>query len=84
MSKLLLNIGIQIRWEGSIKDEKVIISKSNKLLVDINPEFYRPSEVDDLRGDPSKAKSILGWEPKTSFKELVNMMVESDLKLLSE
>ena len=77
-------IGIQIRWEGSGKDEKGYCSKSNKLLIDINPEFYRPSEVDDLRGDPSKAKSVLGWEPKTSFKELVNMMVESDLKLLSE
>jgi GDPmannose 4,6-dehydratase len=49
--------------------------------VEIDPRFYRPAEVDDLRGDASKARKVLGWKPRTSFKELVRLMVESDLRL---
>lgn len=78
------HVDMQIRWEGNGIDEKGYCTKTDKVLVDINPEFYRPSEVDDLRGDPSKAKSVLGWIPQTPFNKLVSMMVESDLEILSK
>ena len=54
-----------------------------KAVVKINPKFYRPAEVESLLGDSAKAKRSLGWTPKTSFKQLVKMMVDSDIKLLS-
>lgn len=63
-------------------DEKGYDSKSGKLLVDVNPEFFRPSEVSLLLGDPSKAEEKLGWRRKVSFKELVKMMVRADMGLL--
>ncbi len=70
-------VGMPITWEGEGIDE---VGKHNdKIVVKINPEFYRPAEVDTLLGDYSKAKKELGWEPKTKFKDLVKMMVEADL-----
>lgn len=74
-------VGIKIEWRGSGVDEKGYCSETGKLLVDVNPKFFRPAEVDLLLGDPSKAEKILGWKRKISFKELVKMMVESDLKI---
>jgi len=74
-------IDMPISWEGQGLEE---VGKCNgEIVVKINPKFYRPAEVDVLLGDPSKAKRELNWEPKTKFKELVKMMVESDLKHLS-
>jgi GDPmannose 4,6-dehydratase len=55
-------------------------SKSGKVIVDIDPRFYRPAEVDLLLGDPSKAKNVLGWEPKVKFEALVEMMMRADLE----
>ena len=75
-------IGMPLEWEG--KELNEIGKYKDKTIVKINPEFYRPAEVDILLGDYSKAKKELGWEPKTKFKELVKMMVESDLKLNKE
>lgn len=73
--------GIQLRWEGEGIDEKGIDTATDKVLVEVSPEFFRPAEVDLLLGDPTKAKEVLGWNPrKTSFEELVRRMVEHDLK----
>ena len=72
-------IGIDIKWEGSGLDEKGIDSKSKKALIEIDPRYFRPSEVISLEGDASKAKKELKWEPEISFEELVSEMVEYDL-----
>ena len=71
-----------IIWEGEGINE---VGKYNgKVVVKIDEKFFRPAEVDQLIGDPSKAHKELGWEPKTTFKELVKMMVESDLKKIKK
>ncbi len=72
--------GFEIYWEGKGLEEKGRDAKTGKVFVEVSPEFYRPAEVDVLLGDYSKAKKILGWEPKTTFKELVRIMVEEDLR----
>ncbi len=72
--------GFEIYWEGRGLEEKGRDAKTGKVLVEVLPEFYRPAEVEVLLGDYSKAKRILGWEPKTTFKELVRIMVEEDLR----
>ena len=71
-------VGMPITWEG--RGLKEVGKHNNKTLVKVSPEFYRPAEVDILLGDSSKAKKELGWEHKTTFKELIKMMVESDLE----
>ena len=72
--------GVTIRWEGEGVDEKGIDAATGKVLVEVSPEFFRPAEVDLLLGDPTKAREVLGWNPrKTSFDELVRRMVEHDL-----
>ena len=76
-------IGIQLIWEGEGINEVGIDSKTGKVLVEVDPQFFRPAEVDQLLGDPSKAKEKLGWNPrKTSFEELIKLMVKEDLKLI--
>jgi len=77
-------VGIGIVWEGKGLDEKGINSKTGKVLVNVDPEFFRPAEVHQLVGDASKARKKLGWAPKVSFEELVEMMVEADLERLKE
>lgn len=74
-------VGTQIQWRGSGAYEEGYDSRTGKLLIDVNPKYFRPSEVDLLLGDPSKAQRVLGWQRKVSFRELVKMMVQSDLKL---
>ena len=73
--------GMKISWEGSGLDE--VGKVDGKAVVKINPKFYRPAEVESLLGDSTKAKKILRWTPKIGFKQLVKMMVDSDLNLLS-
>jgi GDPmannose 4,6-dehydratase len=73
-------VDISLEWKGSGEDEKGICTKSGKTLVQVNPKFYRPAEVELLIGNPAKAKEILGWEPKTTLEELCAMMVENDLR----
>jgi GDPmannose 4,6-dehydratase len=70
--------GWQIEWSGSAEQEIGTDRKSGKVIVRVNPKFYRPAEVDLLIGSPAKAKEKLGWEPATSFEDLVLMMVEAD------
>ena len=72
--------GIDLRWEGEGVDEKGIDVKTGKVLVEVDPKYFRPAEVDQLLGDPTKARTKLGWNPrKTSFPELVRIMVEHDM-----
>lgn len=73
-------VGITIRWEGEGADEKGYDAESGRLLVDVNPEFYRPAEVEFLWGDCTKAEKELGWKRDVSFDGLVKMMMDSDMK----
>jgi GDPmannose 4,6-dehydratase len=75
-------IGIRVRWSGEGVNEVGLDSKSGKLLVRVNKEFYRPAEVDLLLGNASKAKSELGWAPRTTVAELVELMVRCDVELV--
>lgn len=75
-------VGIKIRWQGTGIEEKGYDSITGRLLVDIDKRFFRPAEVDLLWGDATKAEKELGWKRKVSFKELVSMMVKSDLELI--
>ena len=76
------NLGIDIIWKGNGLEEKGIDKKSGRVIVEINPKYFRPTEVESLLGDYSKAKAILKWEPKTTFKDLVKLMIDSDLSSL--
>ena len=77
--------GIELRWEGTGVDEKGIDVKTGKVLVEVDPKYFRPAEVEQLLGDPTKAKTVLGWNPtKTSFEELVKIMVREDMKLVEK
>lgn len=72
-------VAIEIEWKGQGVDEKGIDKKTGKLLIDVNPRYFRPTEVELLLGDPSKMENELGWKRKVDFKELIRMMIESDL-----
>lgn len=75
------NVGIDLKWEGKEIDEKGIDTKTGKVLVEVSKDFYRPTDVVNLLGNPNKAKRELGWNPqKTSYEELVKIMSEHDLK----
>ena len=77
------NIDIEIIWEGKNLDEKGIDKKTGKTFVKIDPRYFRPSEVDLLKGDPTKAKTKLNWVAKTSFSQLVSEMVKSDINAIN-
>ena len=78
-------VGINIRWEGDNIDEKGINSETGEVLIEVDPQYFRPTEVDQLLGDPSKAMEKLGWNPtQTPFKTLVKEMVQEDLKLVKK
>lgn len=77
--------GIKIRWQGKGVDEIGIDEKTGKTLVCINPAFYRPTDVDNLLGDPSKAKENLGWDPQqTPYEDLVRLMAEHDIEVVKK
>lgn len=74
--------GIVLRWEGKGLEEKGYDTKTGRMLVCVNPQWFRPTDVDNLWGDPTKAKTVLGWNPqKTSYEELVRIMAEHDRNL---
>jgi len=75
-------VGMPIKWEGKGINE--VGKYKGKIVVKVSPKFYRPAEVDYLLANPAKAKKVLGWAPKTKFKQLVKMMIESDLEHLSK
>lgn len=73
--------GIEIEWQGEGINEKGIDKATGRVLIEVDPKYFRPAEVDQLLGDPTKAKKLLGWNPtKTPFEELVRIMVEADMK----
>ena len=77
--------GIELEWKGEGIDEKGINKATGKVVVEVSPDFYRPTDVVNLWGDPSKAKKELGWNPtKTSFEELVRLMVDHDMKKVAK
>ncbi len=79
--RVFQRLGMPLEWRGNGVDEKGIDTVSGRTLIRIDPRYFRPTEVDLLLGDPSKARRQLGWEQKTGFQELVEMMTDADLKL---
>ena len=73
-------VGIDIDWTGKEVNEKGVDRKTGKVLIEVDPEFFRPAEVDLLMGKPQKAREMLGWKPRTKFSDLVRIMVEADMK----
>ncbi|MES0100061.1 GDP-mannose 4,6-dehydratase [Mesorhizobium sp. M0019] len=76
-------VGVRIQWNGTGVDEKGVDTKTGRILVEVDPRYFRPTEVDLLLGDPSKAERILGWKATTSLDEMVGEMVQSDLKVVA-
>lgn len=77
--------GIELIWEGEGVNEKGICSRTGKLLIEVDPKYFRPAEVELLLGDPTKAKTLLGWNPtRTSFDELVDIMVKRDMEFVKK
>jgi GDPmannose 4,6-dehydratase len=77
-------LDMELAWSGNGADEKGIDEKTKKVLVDVDPRYYRPTEVELLIGDPTKAKEKLGWIPETKFSELVKIMVKADYEKISK
>jgi GDPmannose 4,6-dehydratase len=73
-------IGINLEWKGTGVNEKGINTRTKKTIIEIDPMYFRPTDVERLRGDYSKAKKNLEWEPRITFKELVKIMVQADLE----
>jgi GDPmannose 4,6-dehydratase len=78
------HVGRTIKWRGEGLDEVGFDADTGDILIEIDPRYFRPTEVEELLGDASKAKRVLGWEHTTTFPELVSMMMESDLKIVAE
>lgn len=81
------HVGIRIEWRGergSLEEHGVDADKPERVIVRIDPQYFRPTEVDLLLGNPAKAKRELGWEPKVTFDELVKEMVDADLAMLDQ
>ena len=76
------NIGVNIEWQGSGIEEKGVDTATGKILVEVDPRYFRPTEVDILLGDATKAKENLNWQPEVTFAQLVAMMVTEDIKLI--
>tara|TARA_B100001939_G_C16621126_1_gene479281 strand:- start:149 stop:589 length:441 start_codon:yes stop_codon:yes gene_type:complete len=75
-------LDISVEWKSNGVDEYGVDQKTGKIIVKVDPNYYRPLEVDELIGDPQKAKNELGWQAKTKFKDLVSIMVKSDFNKL--
>lgn len=77
--------GISLRWEGKGVNERGIDISTGKIIIEVDPKYFRPAEVEQLLGDPTKAKTVLGWNPtQTSFAELVKIMVSHDLRFVQK
>jgi len=82
IEKSFSHAGIEIEWEGEGVDEVGKNKATGDIIVRMDKRYYRPCEVDQLLGDPAKAKRQLGWEPKVKFEQLVQIMTDGDLRLL--
>mgnify|MGYP000447118523 FL=1 len=78
-------VGIELEWKGEGVDEQGIDKATGRVLIEVDPKYFRPTEVDQLLGDPTKAKTVLGWNPrKTSFEDLVKKMVKHDMHFVKK
>ena len=78
-------VGITIDWQGEGIEEKGIERGTGRVLIEVDPKYFRPAEVEELLGDPTKARTELGWNPqKTSFKELIHIMVKHDMQFVKK
>ncbi len=84
IEKSFAHVGRTIEWQGQGVDEVGIDTTTGKVVMRVDPKYFRPAEVEQLLGDPSKAKDKLGWEPTVKFEELVKIMTDGDLRLLDE
>ncbi|MBW2992909.1 GDP-mannose 4,6-dehydratase [Candidatus Woesearchaeota archaeon] len=75
-------LNIELEWIGEGKEEKGINKKTEKIIIEIDQRYFRPTEVDHLIGDPKKAEKVLGWKARTKFNDLIRLMVESDMDIL--
>jgi GDPmannose 4,6-dehydratase len=73
-------LGLAIRWEGQGVDERGVNAANGKTIVAVDPKYFRPTEVETLLGDPTKARTKLGWTPRIAFPDLVREMVAADLE----
>jgi GDPmannose 4,6-dehydratase len=78
------HVGIKLAWKGSGREEKGLDAKTGRVLVEVDSRYFRPTEVEFLLGDPSKARKLLGWTHKTGFRELVSEMMEADLGIVTK
>ena len=83
MEKAFKHVKIKVKWKGKGIKEVGYNSANNQILVKVDPKYFRPTDINELRGDYSKARRELGWKPKTTFDEMVRIMVESDLEKMS-
>ena len=84
IERAFAHVGIELRWQGEGVQEQGIDQATGRVLVEVDPKYFRPAEVETLLGDPTKAKTLLGWNPqKTSFEELVRLMVEHDVQYVA-
>jgi GDPmannose 4,6-dehydratase len=81
IERAAIHMGMQVEWRGSGVEEQGVDAKSGRSIIQIDPRYFRPTEVDALLGDPSKARTRLGWKAEISFDDLVQAMVESDLEI---
>jgi GDPmannose 4,6-dehydratase len=79
--KVFARLDMPLQWQGTGVQEKGVDARSGKILIEIDPKYFRPAEVDLLLGDPSKARRELGWQPRVGFEELVAMMTDEDLQM---
>jgi len=82
VDKAFAHVGVTIRWEGTGENEVGYDAKTNEAVVKVDPRYFRPTEVEHLLGDPTKAKEKLGWVPQITFEQLVKEMVDADVKML--
>jgi GDPmannose 4,6-dehydratase len=73
-------VGIGLAWEGEGVEEKALDARTGRVLVEVDPNYFRPTEVDRLLGDASKAREVLNWQPRVSFEDLIQRMVVADLR----
>jgi GDPmannose 4,6-dehydratase len=79
--KVFSRLDMPLAWQGTGMHEKGIDTRSGRIVIEVDPKYFRPAEVDLLLGDPTKAKRALGWSPKTDLDALVAMMADADLEL---
>jgi GDPmannose 4,6-dehydratase len=85
VEKAFKAVSINIKWEGSGENEKGFNTKTGDIIIEVDPKYFRPTEVETLLGDPTKAKTILGWDPReTSFDQLIWLMIENDKKIVEK